>query len=619
MGEEQVTEDYTDIEALETILEVSEVYDIDSSEQTDITETEFIEDIDDFPTFNLNDVDILDAISKDIHEPTKLLVEPNKNVIVDEPVVSEAGSFELIPSLQCHFMNSLEYESERLPSCVAHQVSNENTEENDFLSQISHHANTVQQHVFYLKNYPQVGVEYHEEESAAKLKVKRENKNFAKEKIEVEQMSMAKTENQAMRKISETNLPSQCQCQCEDTGELAEISNDELSVNEEVAERRAPQTEDVQAGLFEDFSEGTNTPQDIELSSKLPHDEEISCIESKSASENCEKEEDNETDQTSLNNTENEGATQDDQSSATENSEKEGSIQSYKLQLTRIKELQKLVEDELEEFDTKRKVKSNLIQATETQIVNIVKGIEFRSEIKMTQFTEEEEDLDKTEDDVDPITEIDDTNTNEEIKDEEDVIENDDIAEEGQDISDSEEENLIHACCTLKKDNTLSISSNVINSQPQLGPEDPNITTEETNQDTSEDVKTEQIELNGQECPIDEMKRQNDLKLQLRTPPRKSVVLEPKIRDKQLLDSLLCNRKETESIPDEERKEKKPSILKPNKSSITLAASLNENVKKQSYRIKFRVKVNDKSSKESSVLRYLFGCFGGERLFLSNH
>merc|ERR1711997_892996 len=79
--EDEVTEDYTDIEALETIQEVSEV--CDTSEQTDITETEFIEDNDDFPTFNLDDVDILDAISKDIHEPsinkTKLIVEPLKD------------------------------------------------------------------------------------------------------------------------------------------------------------------------------------------------------------------------------------------------------------------------------------------------------------------------------------------------------------------------------------------------------------------------------------------------------------------------------------------------------------------------------------------------------------
>merc|ERR1712038_312264 len=91
--EEEVTEDYTDIEALETIQEVSEV--CDTSELTDITETEFIEDIDDFPTFNLNDVDILDAISKDIHEPTinnsKLIVEPSKDD--DEPVVSEDERF----------------------------------------------------------------------------------------------------------------------------------------------------------------------------------------------------------------------------------------------------------------------------------------------------------------------------------------------------------------------------------------------------------------------------------------------------------------------------------------------------------------------------------------------
>merc|ERR1712020_462916 len=200
-----------------------------------------------------------------------------------------------------------------------------------------------------------------------------------------------------------------------------------------------------------------------------------------------------------------------------------------------------------------------------------------------------------------------------------DDIEEEDISDSGNDLSD-EEENLIHASCTLKKDNTVSISSNVINSQTQLGPEDPNITTEETDPDRSEDVKTERIELYEQECPTEEDKRENDLKLQLRTPPRKSVILETKIRDKQLLDTLLSDHKQTESIPDEEKKEKKeitqkPSILKPNKSSITLATSFNENVKKQSYRIKFRIKVNDKSPKESSVLRYLFGCFGGERLF----
>merc|ERR1712203_1238444 len=98
----------------------------------------------------------------------------------------------------------------------------------------------------------------------------------------------------------------------------------------------------------------------------------------------------------------------------------------------------------------------------------------------------------------------------------------DDVEEDGLDISDSdsnlsdEEEHLIHASCTLKKDNTVTISSNVVNSQTQLGPEDPPITNEETDPDTSEDVKTERIELNGEECPTDKEDQENDLKLPLR-------------------------------------------------------------------------------------------------------
>merc|ERR1711878_225306 len=165
------------------------------------------------------------------------------------------------------------------------------------------------------------------------------------------------------------------------------------------------------------------------------------------------------------------GAKQDDQSSATENSEKEGSIQSYKLQLTRIKELQKLVEDELEEFETKRKVRSNVVQATETEVVNSVKGIEFKSEIKINQLVEEEEDLDNTEDDVDSIAESDiseeevkdqEATEQESIKDEDfgQVHQNADNVEEvvedssQDDIDDVDDENLIHASCTLKKDNT---------------------------------------------------------------------------------------------------------------------------------------------------------------------
>merc|ERR1712198_261333 len=71
--------------------------------------------------------------------------------------------------------------------------------------------------------------------------------------------------------------------------------------------------------------------------------------------------------------------------------ESEPVIQTYKLQLTRLQQLQKLVEDELEEFDTQRKSKVDLEQATETQVVNIVKGVEFITNIKINQVYEENE------------------------------------------------------------------------------------------------------------------------------------------------------------------------------------------------------------------------------------
>merc|ERR1719384_618970 len=120
-------------------------------------------------------------------------------------------------------------------------------------------------------------------------------------------MYSATSVGQEMRAMSETNPLSHCQCQNEETDDLADIDNDEQTVNEEVTETRAPNIEEDQAGLFEDFSEGNKTPREIENSSTLPHDEEISCIEPKSASENSKKEDENITDQSSLLNTEKEG------------------------------------------------------------------------------------------------------------------------------------------------------------------------------------------------------------------------------------------------------------------------------------------------------------------------
>merc|ERR1711874_951449 len=173
------------------------------------------------------------------------------------------------------------------------------------------------------------------------------------------------------------------------------------------------------------------------------------------------------------------------------------------------------------------------------------------------------------------------------------------------DFNEEDDENLIHASCTLKRDNTVSISSNVVNIAHNSDNKEE--VTEESYPDNTKDI-TNQEELNREESEGEQDRRKNKLRTPPR-PPRKSVSLETKIRDRQLLDSMFGDSKTTENVQvnEDERKEKKekPPILKQNKSTIALA-SLNENAKKQSYRIKFKVKLNDKTSKESSVMRYLF-------------
>merc|ERR1711983_369091 len=116
----------------------------------------------------------------------------------------------------------------------------------------------------------------------------------------------------------------------------------------------------------------------------------------------------------------------------------------------------------------------------------------------------------------------------------------------------------------------------------------------------------------------------NELKIPIRAPPRKSFISESKIRDKELLDSTLAQAQTAAPKPENiqmtnnnEEKKDLTSILKPSKTSVKVAsATLNESSSKQSYRIKFKVKLNENSQrKQTSVLRYLFGCFGGEKLF----
>merc|ERR1712032_175341 len=303
-------------------------------------------------------------------------------------------------------------------------------------------------------------------------------------------------------------------------------------------------------------------------------------------------------------------------------------VQSYKLQLTRIQELQKLVEDELEEFDTKRKCKPiNIEQATESQIVNIVKGIEFVTNIKINQLYENSDPsimpqmlpspLPTRRVTIEEQTE----NTSQENKktielfsdeEEEDVL--------GPDVS---EDNLVVASCTLRGDNTVSIRSSYAGSDDldiETGTEEAEI--KESLSDKKEEPEQD---CEGKKDVCED--KLNEVKIPISAPPRKSVISERKIREKELLDSMMAQTETTDKpqnilmTDNNEGKKDLTSILKPSKTTVKVAsATVNESSSKQSYRIKFKVKLNENSEKtQTSVLRYLFGCFGGEKLFSLQH
>ena len=123
------------------------------------------------------------------------------------------------------------------------------------------------------------------------------------------------------------------------------------------------------------------------------------------------------------------------------------------------------------------------------------------------------------------------------------------------------------------------------------------------------------FESNNQQEEKENVDQFNNLKMYLRKMPRKSSNTETKIREIELLNSLFQDNSKPSVQHKGHTKYKTKLQESPQKSCMTLAAAiLNENVKKQTYKIKFKVKLSSNSSK-SSVLQYLFGCFGGEKLF----
>merc|ERR1712106_712482 len=120
------------------------------------------------------------------------------------------------------------------------------------------------------------------------------------------------------------------------------------------------------------------------------------------------------------------------------------------------------------------------------------------------------------------------------------------------------------------------------------------------------------LELHNQQEENENADQFNDLKKHLRKMPRKSSIIETKIRETELLNSLFQDNSKQTAEPKEQEKCQTKDQEKLQKSSMTIA-TLNKKDKKQTYKIRFKVKLNSNSS-TSSVLQYLFGCFGGEKL-----
>jgi len=318
-------------------------------------------------------------------------------------------------------------------------------------------------------------------------------------------------------------------------------------------------------------------------------------------------------------------------------------VQSYKLQLTRIQELQKLVEDELEEFDTKRKCKEfNIEQATESQIVNIVKGVEFVTNIKINQLYENSAQSIMPQMLPSPLpvrrVTIEQPTENKSQENKKTIELFSDEEEEDVSHPDVSGDNLVVASCTLRGDNTVSIRSSYAGSDDldiESGTEEAEIKKSSIDKKDEELEQINETSCNKKEEPEQDLEEKkddcedklNEVKIPIRAPPRKSVISERKIREKELLDSMLAQTQTTDKpqnilmTDNNEEKKDLTSILKPSKTSVKVAsATVNESSNKQSYRIKFKVKLNENSQRtQTSVLRYLFGCFGGEKLFSLKH
>merc|ERR1719438_319839 len=393
----------------------------------------------------------------------------------------EESKENIFPSMVCHSVVDNETDYDKLPSTAAHTVLGVE-EENDYNSMLAHSHNLYGNPEFVLHQFYDISLAQEEHTKAIRYSrygllpdVHEENiGSFGTEEFH---SFYPRIEDVEVRKNSmhEESLASMSSDIVSSIG----LSED---YNEAITEAS------LEPHVTSDTANDSNTIVDEEVveDSMLPQLDEKSCPEK-------------------------------DEESAAEKSEPEPVVQSFKLQLTRLQQLQKLVEDELEEFDQKKN-KVDLEQATETQIINIVKGVEFITNIKMNQVLEDstQEHTTKVEH---PIVQV----LEEQEEEEQETTESIDTHEEKHNYEvfseeeEAPEENFIHASCTLTE-NTISIKSNYVNTSHS------SLNEEIREQNIPEDQKQENIlqeNDNNDENLTDMTKqKQDELKLQLRVPQR---------------------------------------------------------------------------------------------------
>merc|ERR1711892_492753 len=300
--------------------------------------------------------------------------------------------------------------------------------------------------------------------------------------------------------------------------------------------------------------------------------------------------------------------------------------------INRIQELQKVVEDEIEEFENKRNnefMTENNVETTETHIVSNVKGVKFKSCIVIHQELNEKYVRENTEENYSDDESL--FSTTESI---DSVIlagsenlknDNESNLLDAVRSTSSSEENLIQASCTIENNSPVIITTNYLQSDDldshdestEENMEHEYVQESELESDQKEEnmengLSEQNLELHNQQEENENDDQFNDLKKHLRKMPRKSSIIETKIRETELLNSLFQDSSKQSAEPKEQEKCQTKVQEKLQKSSMMIA-TLNEKDKKQTYKIRFEVKLNANSSK-SSVLQYLSGCFGGEKL-----